>query len=114
MKHIQRVGGNMKTVDERINRLDRSVASSFLGNYILDKVIMNQMCLVHSSRDASYRSTPVFDHDPLEFNHIRLDFSNLLFRSRLAGLQTDLACSRRFVLRRLSARIDAMASTITF
>ena len=51
------------------------------GNYILDKVIMNQTCLVHSSRDASYRSTPVFDHDPLEFNHIRLDFSNLLFRS---------------------------------
>ena len=69
--------------------------SSCFGNYILDKVIMNQTCLVHSSRDASYRSTPVFDHDPLEFNHIRLDFSNLLFRSRLAGLQTDLACSRR-------------------
>ena len=71
------------------------VGKDFFGNYILDKVIMNQTCLVHSSRDASYRSTPVFDHDPLEFNHIRLDFSNLLFRSRLAGLQTDLACSRR-------------------
>ena len=70
------VGGRPR---RRRNRKDNDNQKN--GNYILDKVIMNQTCLVHSSRDASYRSTPVFDHDPLEFNHIRLDFSNLLFRS---------------------------------
>ena len=92
---LQKAFPNVQFFGHLQKRLPGSLSIGFPGNYILDKVIMNQTCLVHSSRDASYRSTPVFDHDPLEFNHIRLDFSNLLFRSRLAGLQTDLACSRR-------------------